>query len=141
MKRAEEFGKGLRVRRQMVYAQISLSFYNQDPAGLDTDALVRQIGERYQPFPYVEGTHMQCSFGHLGGYSAIYYTYMWSLVIAKDMFAQFDENDLLKPGVAVKYRQKVLAPGGSKPAADLVADFLGRPFNSDAWRTWLNEGD
>jgi thimet oligopeptidase len=141
MKRAEEFGKGLRVRRQMVYAQISLSFYNQDPAGLDTDALVRQIGERYQPFPYVEGTHMQCSFGHLGGYSAIYYTYMWSLVIAKDMFAQFDENDLLKPGVAVKYRQKVLAPGGSKPAADLVADFLGRPFNSEAWRTWLNEGD
>jgi thimet oligopeptidase len=141
MKQASEFGKGLGVRRQMVYAQISISCYNQDPATLDTDKLVAEITKRYQPFPYVEGTHLQCAFGHLGGYSAIYYTYMWSLVIAKDMFAQFDSADLLRPGVAVKYRNRVLTPGGSKPAATLVSDFLGREFNSDAWKAWLNEGD
>jgi Zn-dependent oligopeptidase len=139
MKRADEFGKGMRVRRQMVYAQISLSFYREDPATIDTDALVRDITARYQPFPYVDGTHMQCAFGHLGGYSAIYYTYMWSLVISKDMFAQFDPNDLLKPGVAVRYRNTVLAAAGTKPAADMLKDFLGRPFNSEAWQRWLNQ--
>jgi thimet oligopeptidase len=139
MKRADEFGKGLRVRRQMVFAQISLSFYRGDPATIDTDALVREISKRYQPYPFVEGTHAQCAFGHLGGYSAIYYTYMWSLVIAKDMFAQFDRDDLLKPGVAVRYRNKVLAAAGTKPAAAMVEDFIGRPFNSVAWRAWLNQ--
>jgi len=32
----------------------------------------------------------------------------------------------------------VLAPGGSKPAATLVSDFLGRPFDFKAWEAWLN---
>src|SRR6266545_2767685 len=108
MKRADDYGKGLQVRRQMVYAQISLSCYNRDPATLDTDALVREITQRYQPFPFVEGTHLQCAFGHLDGYSAVYYTYMWSLVIAKDMYAQFDHKNLLAPGVAARYRNAVL---------------------------------
>ena len=72
---------------------------------------------------YVEGTHMQTSFGHLDGYSAVYYTYMWSLVIAKDLFSQFDRNQLLAPAIAGKYRDTVLAPGGSKPAAALRTRF------------------
>jgi len=42
---------------------------------------------------------MQTAFGHLNGYSAIYYTYMWSLVIAKDMFTEFKEDGLLTPQV------------------------------------------
>jgi thimet oligopeptidase len=139
MKRASEYGKGLQVRRQMVYAQVSLSCYERDPAGLDTDSLVASVTRRYQPFPFVEGTHMQCAFGHLEGYSAVYYTYMWSLVIAKDMFSQFDRQHLLAPGVAKRYRESVLVPGGSAPAATLVSNFLGRPFDDKAWTAWLNE--
>ncbi len=50
-------------------------------------------GRQVPPTPYVEGTHFQTSFGHLDGYSAVYYTYMWSLVIAKDMFSQFDRGE------------------------------------------------
>ncbi len=82
---------------------------------------------------------MQCAFGHLDGFSAGYYAYMWSLVIAKDMFAQFDRKNLLAPGVATRYRDTVLAPGGSAPAATLVSTFLGRPFNDRAWTARLNE--
>ena len=37
-----------------------------------------------------------------------------------------------------KYRETILAPGGSKPAATLVSDFLGRPFDFKAWEHWLN---
>ena len=36
-------------------------------------------------------------------------------------------------------RDTILAPGGTKPAADLVRDFLGRPYNVTAWETWLNQ--
>src|SRR5207302_3176822 len=136
MRRANEFGKALQVRRQMVYARLSLGVYDRDPQQVDTTAMYKEIMNRYQRTPYVDGTHFQTSFGHLDGYSAVYYTYMWSLVIAKDMFSQFDRNDLLASGVAAKYRATVLAPGGSKPAATLVADFLGRPFDYRAWETW-----
>jgi thimet oligopeptidase len=138
MRRASEFGKALTVRQQMVYAQLSLSLYNRDPKTVDTTAMVKELITKYLPYPYVEGTHLQTSFGHLDGYSAVYYTYMWSLVIAKDMFAQFDRGNLFAPAVAHKYRDTILAPGGSKPAAALLRDFLGRPFDFKAWEAWLN---
>jgi len=141
MNRANDFGKGLQVRRQMVYADLSLSIYDRDPKKVDTTELMKGLVKAYQPFPFVEGTHFQCAFGHLDGYSAVYYTYMWSLVIAKDLFSQFDKNDLLAPAVSKRYRDAVLARGGSAPAAKLVEDFLGRPFNFNAYQAWLNEAN
>jgi Zn-dependent oligopeptidase len=138
MNRANDFGKGLAVRRQMVYAGMSLGCYDRDPAGLSTDQLFSDLVKKYQPFAFVDGTHFQCAFGHLDGYSAVYYTYMWSLVIAKDMFSRFDKDHLLAPGAAKAYRETVLAAGGSKPAAQMVHDFLGRDFNEQAWKTWLD---
>jgi thimet oligopeptidase len=139
MRRADEFGKAITVRQQMVYARLSLSVYDRDPKTVDTTAMVKELTAKFLPFPYVEGTHFQTSFGHLDGYSAVYYTYMWSLVIAKDLFSQFDRANLLAPAVAHRYREAVLAPGGSKPAAALVHDFLGRPFDFRAWEAWLNQ--
>ena len=139
MVRANEFGKALSVRRQMMLARTSLSYYDRDPSQVVTTDIVRDLQNKYLPFPFVDGTHFQCAFCHLDGYSAVYYTYMWSLVIAKDMFAQFDRKDLLNPATPARYRAAILAPGGSKPAAKLVEDFLGRPFNEEAYRAWLNQ--
>jgi thimet oligopeptidase len=139
MKRANEFGKGLAVRRQMALARTSLSYHDRPAETVDTDALYYEISARYLPYPPASGTHFQCAFGHLDGYSAVYYTYMWSLVIAKDLFARFDSRDLLAPEVARRYRETVLAPGGGAPAADLIGRFLGRPFGSEAWERWINE--
>jgi thimet oligopeptidase len=141
MRRAQDFAKGLQVRRQMVYADLSLSIYDRDPAQVDIDAMMKEFVSRYQPFKYVDGTHFACAFGHLDGYSAVYYTYMWSLVIAKDMFSQFDRNQLLAPAIAAKYRDTILAPlsAGSAPAAKLVETFLGRPFSFEAYQRWLNQ--
>jgi thimet oligopeptidase len=64
---------------------------------------------------------------------------MWSLVIAKDMFSAFDEGDLFAEEVAHRYRDRVLAAGGSKDASDLVEHFLGRPYTFDAFEAWLNK--
>jgi Zn-dependent oligopeptidase len=141
MKRAKEFGKGLHVRRQMLYAKLSLSIHESDPQAVDTDAIVKDLTKQYMPFPFVEGTHFQTAFGHLDGYSAMYYTYMWSLVIAKDLFSKFDRQAMLVPGVARQYGETILAPGGSHPAAEIVEDFLGRPFNFAAYQAWLDEGE
>jgi thimet oligopeptidase len=143
MRRADEFGdidpKGISVRRQMVLADLSLSIYDRPPSEVNTDSLNARLTRKYTPYPYVPDTHFQASFGHLYGYGAAYYTYMWSLVIAKDMFTQFDPNDLLDPKVAKRYRDAVLAPGGSRPAAVLVRNFLHREPGFDAYERWLNK--
>ena len=138
MRRARDFGKGLQVTHQMFYAAVSLQFHRQDPTHLDTTALMQQLQKRYSSFAYVPDTYFQLSFGHLEGYSAIYYTYMWSLVISKDLFSVFAREGLLNTSVAARYRASVLEPGGSKDAADLVRDFLGRPFSFDSFAAWLN---
>ena len=138
MRAADEFGKGLRVRQQMFYAATSLRFHDRDPAGLDTTALAAEMQEKYTPFRHVPGTYFQESFGHLEGYSAIYYTYMWSLVIAKDLFGTFRREGLLNAEPARRYRREILQPGGSRPAAELVKSFLGREASFDAFAEWLN---
>lgn len=135
MRKADDFGKGFDARTQMFYAAVSYSLHTEQVADL-TEATA-QLQERYSMFPYIPGTHMAASFGHLEGYSSEYYTYMWSLVIAKDMFSAFDPGDLFAPQVARRYREAVLEPGGSKDAADLVAAFLGRPYSFEAFSTWL----
>lgn len=140
MKAADEYGKGLLVRQQMFYAATSLELHRRDPDGLDTTALVAEMQERYTPFRHVEGTYFQESFGHLDGYSAIYYTYMWSLVIAKDLFGPFRAAGLMSRGPARRYREAILEAGGSRPAAELVQEFLGRPHSFDAYEEWLNAG-
>ena len=139
MRAARYFGRALWTKHQLFYATTSLNLYNKNPVTIDLDKLTAQIQSDYSPFGYVEGTHFYASFGHLNGYSAIYYTYMWSLVIASDMFSEFEKNGLRNPVLAQKYRTTVLAPGGSKDAADLVQDFLGRPFNFDAFAKTLQK--
>jgi thimet oligopeptidase len=127
------------MRTQMTYARISLSLYDRAPAQVDTDSIVDAVTRAYQPIPPTPGTHMQAAFTHLNGYSAFYYTYMWSLVIAKDLFSRFDRDDLLSAEPARRYRRLILERGGAAPAASMVEDFLGRPFTFDAWRRWLEE--
>jgi thimet oligopeptidase len=73
------------------------------------------------------------SFGHIAsGYSAGYYGYLWSLVVAMDLRSAF-AADKLDAAVGRRYRDSVLAPGSQRPPQDLVRAFLGRDFNADAF--------
>ena len=137
MKAADEFGKGLYVRQQMFYASISLQLHERDPHGLDLRGVVSELQEKLTPYAFVGDTYFEESFTHLNGYSAIYYTYMWSLVIAKDMFTVFNRAGLLSRDSAMQYRKHVLEPGGSAPAADLVKNFLTRSYSFKAFEEWL----
>ncbi len=136
MKAADEFGKGVHVGRQMFYAALSYYYYAEDPANIDLLKKYNEVQAKYSPYPQVEGTHPYANFGHLDGYSSMYYTYMWSLVIAKDLLTKFDGN-LLNAEVFKAYKEKILAQGGAKPAKELVEDFLGRESDFKAYSDWL----
>ena len=141
MQRARSFAKGTHIRNQMFYAALSLSYYNTPPQQLDINRDMIALQQRYSPFDHLEGTHFFANFGHLYGYSARYYTYMWSQVIAADLFAEFQREGLRNRDTAARYRDTVLAPGGKKDAAQLIEDFLGRPFNYDAFIEQLEHSE
>ena len=137
MRRADAFGRGVDEGFQDYLAEASLHMYDRPPARVNSDSIMVQAERPIVPFPPIPNTHLQCSFGHLDGYSAIYYTYLWSQVIAKDLFSQFDREHLLDPAVPTRYRKTVLTPGGSKPAAELVRAFLKRDFSYKPFEEWV----
>ena len=106
---------------------------------MDLDTVTLDASRRYTLFTPLPETHMWASFGHLGGYSRAYYTYLWDKVIAEDFFLQFDHQNLLAGDAPMRYRRVVLEPGGSMSANDLVKNFLGRPQNMTALQHWMAE--
>jgi thimet oligopeptidase len=137
MRRADTFGLGTATVQQIFYASISLAFHRTSPDALDQLACVQRLQKQYTPFRYVPGTRFHASFGHLVGYSAMYYTYLWSLVIAKDLLTPFERAGLMAKPVTRAYRDKVLVPGGRRDAAELVRDFLGREYDFAAYERYL----
>jgi Zn-dependent oligopeptidase len=139
MNAARDFGTGLRTLRQLTYAYISLDYYNRPPDEVDFDQIWDARQSALSPFEALPDTHRYASLGHLDGYSAIIYTYQWSLAIATDLFTEFETNGLRDTDTAARYRDLVLAPGSSKPAAELVHDFLGRDWTPEAYEKKLIE--
>jgi thimet oligopeptidase len=126
---ARDFGLGMGTRRQLSLAALSLGLYNRDPEGLDIKEFSDNIARDFTRFEPMPDAHFFAAFGHLDQYSAIYYTYQWSLAIATDMFTRFEEEGLRNVETAGEYRDSILGQGGAKPAAEQVSDFLGREIS------------
>jgi thimet oligopeptidase len=122
--------------RQVSYSLLSLGVYAPG-AHKDIDALKKSIHERCRFYmaPVVE--HGECSFGHLTGYGALYYSYLWSKIFALDLFATINREGLINPAAGLRYAQAILAPGGSKDPEDMLREYLGREPHSDTFFTVL----
>ncbi len=139
MNKAGAFGRADAIRTQLFYTSYSLDTHRLDPATLDLEQLLKDDYRRFLPYEWVDGNRLYASFTHLTGYSSNYYTYMYDKVIALDFFREFAANDLLAEAVTDRYREEVLAPGGSKPGKALVRAFLGREQSPEAFTEWLEE--
>ncbi len=138
LNRASYFGRAGWVQGQLLYANYSLQVHDRSPDKVDLERFLREDTERFSPFVYVPGSHFYSSFTHLSGYSSNYYTYVLDKVIAVDFFTAFDPKNLLDGPAALRYRRTVLEPGSSKPADELVKDFLGRPQSIGALKSWMD---
>lgn len=98
----------------------------------DMDAVLAEA-DAVSLIPSVSGTFMAASFGHLYGYDAGYYGYLWAKVFGDDMFSVFAAEGPTDPDVGMRYRRTILEPNGTKDAVDLLADFLGREPSNEAF--------
>ena len=80
----------------------------------------------------LEEDRMLCSFSHFfsGGYAAGYYSYKWAEVLSADAFSAFEEagldNEDAVEKVGRRFRDTVLALGGSRHQMDVFREFRGR---------------
>ncbi len=90
LRASRDFCEGLMTSRQLAYAALSHRLHRDHPT--DIAPFAEAIEAEFDVREMIPGTHQYASFGHLTDYSACYYTYQWSLAIAKDLFTQFDRG-------------------------------------------------
>jgi oligopeptidase A len=133
---AKNFQSGMQTVRQLEFALFDMHLhYDFDPDGRESPLdVLRRIRDRvavlfpplYNRFPM--------SFSHIfgGGYAAGYYSYKWAEVLSADAYSLFEEVGVLSPDIGSRFREEILASGGSRPALESFVAFRGREPNIDA---------
>ncbi len=134
---AHEFGNGYHEYRQLFLAMYSLECFAPGAQKNTTQLLATVLQKYAQGVAVNENNRMHASFGHLTGYGPMYYGYALARAYAYDVFAEIKKHGLLNPEIGKHFVDCVLAPGASKDADQLLADFLGKPATSDAYIAWL----
>jgi thimet oligopeptidase len=130
--RLKHFDSAMTARTQARYALLALQCHMTPDA--DPYSIMQTVQKQYAPQIYCDPeNHFYANFGHLTGYGAKYYGYLWSKVFALDLFDEIKRQGLLNPAMGKRYATTILAPGGSKPPHLLLIDFLGREPRTDAF--------
>jgi oligopeptidase A len=133
---AKNFQSGLAMLRQIEFAVFDMRLHSDfDPASgrsaLDLLEEVRSQVAVLRPPAY---NRFPNSFSHIfaGGYAAGYYSYKWAEVLSADAYSLFEEKGVLDPAAGARFRDEILAVGGSRPAAESFRAFRGREPNVEA---------
>jgi peptidyl-dipeptidase Dcp len=126
----QKFNQGFATVEYMAAAYLDMDYHTlSEPVEVaankfETDSM-NEIGLIEQIIPRYRSTY----FAHIfaGGYSAGYYSYLWSEVLDADAFQAFKETSLFDPDTAARFRKFILSQGGTRPGMELYEDFRGRP--------------
>ena len=129
----KNFDSGEQALRQLLFAFASLEFFKKGE-NKDIFGIWKRLHETFSSHVMFDDEERDyCSFGHLMGYGAKYYGYMWSKVFALDLFYYIQKFGLLDNGIGSHYVCKVIGKGGSGDPAEFIRNFLGRKPNSEAF--------
>jgi len=133
---ARNFQSGMQTVRQIEFALIDMHLHHDfDPAGPKTPLqLLDEIRAKVAVVVPPRYNRFLNNFSHIfaGGYAAGYYSYKWAEVLSADAYSLFEENGVFDPGTGARFRDEILAVGGSRPALESFKAFRGREPRIDA---------
>ncbi len=137
---AKNFQSGMMAMRQIQFGSIDIELHHRfDVNGKQSFwDVARAIAEKMSVLKPLPENRFLCSFSHIfaGGYAAGYYSYKWAEVLSADAFAAFEEagldNEQAVRAVGERYRDTILALGGSKHPMEVFKAFRGREPNAEA---------
>jgi peptidyl-dipeptidase Dcp len=128
---ARRFNQGWATVEYTASALVDLKLHlDPSPAEVDVVAFERQELKRIGMPDAIGMRHRTPHFQHIfsGGYSAAYYSYLWSEVLDADGFEAFEESgDIFDPAIAKRLNDFVYAAGGSRDYDEAYRAFRGRP--------------
>lgn len=130
---ARTSSSGCFIGRQCLLSQFALACFAPGE-NKDTNQLLQNIHQgMHLYYAYDKESHFPASFGHLDGYGARYYGYLWSRVFALDVFDQIKKEGLLNPVAGKRYIKEILSKGGSEDPAQMLKNYLGREPSQEAF--------
>ena len=133
---ARNFQSGMQMVRQLEFALFDLHLhYDYDPGGAKSVLeLLDEVRSRVAVVFPPEYNRFPNNFSHVfaGGYAAGYYSYKWAEVLSADAYSLFEENGVLDPATGSRFRDEILAVGGSRPALESFIAFRGREPRMEA---------
>jgi intermediate peptidase len=93
----------------------------------DSTRKLAELQDSHGLIPSVPGTSWQTQFGHLYGYGATYYSYLFDRAIASRVWGQLFSTNPLDRETGEKYKHEVLKYGGGKDAWTMVSKLLSSP--------------
>ena len=124
------FNAALDTLRQIELASFDFEVHaNFDPElGPRVNETLSAVRQRVAVVPAAPFNRMPASFAHIfaGGYAAGYYSYKWAEVLAADAFEAFEVAGVFDSATALRFRDSILARGGSIDAMDAFVRFRGR---------------
>ncbi len=132
---ARNVGSGLQTIQQIFYGTLDMTYHDKYDANgpKTTTELVKELQNEITLYKFQQGTHFEAGFGHLNGYAAGYYGYLWAKVFAEDMFSVFEENGIMDQKTGLKLKKVVLERGSTIDEMKIVKEFLGRKPNEKAF--------
>jgi oligopeptidase A len=137
---AKNYMTGSGMLRQLHFSSVDLELHSQYRPGNGETAkdLRHRIAKTTTVMAPLPEDAFLCAFGHIfsGGYAAGYYSYKWAEVLSADAFAAFEEsgldNEEAVKATGKRYRDTVLALGGSKHPMEIFKSFRGREPSTKA---------
>ncbi len=125
---AKNFQSGLAMLRQVEFAVFDMRLHAEEVPGRTALQLLEEVRERVAVLKPPAFNRFPNSFSHIfaGGYAAGYYSYKWAEVLSADAYSLFEEQGVLSPRAGERFRDEILAVGGSRPAAESFRAFRGR---------------
>lgn len=131
---AKNFRAATACRRQLAFAKLDLGLHSTAADSGRRQSPNEAKAELFTHFglPMIPEDKFLCAFTHIfaGGYAAGYYGYKWAEVMSADCYGAFEEaglaDDEAVKRVGARYRETILALGGSKSALEVFRDFRGR---------------
>jgi oligopeptidase A len=126
---AKNFQSGMQTVRQLEFALYDMRLHHDVRRSISPLALAWAVRRdvAVMPRPDYERS-LPHGFSHIfaGGYAAGYYSYKWAEVLAADAYGLFEEQGVLSEATGARFRDEILARGGSRPALDSFVAFRGR---------------
>jgi peptidyl-dipeptidase Dcp len=128
---AEKFNQGYKTTEYLSASLLDQAWHQLNPSDVPKDAAAFEAEALHKAgvdFPPVPPRYRSFYFSHAfaGGYSAGYYSYLWSEVLDADTVEWFKEHGGLKRENGDRFRAMLLSRGGSADALGLFKNFVGR---------------